>query len=129
MQYGKLARSDGSRLGICDLMRDGSMPDPFWRDNERVAFELLKKDYEYHRVFTPDVLDSKRILLRCHGLDTLAHVSLNGKEIGYADNTHITWIWDVKPFLQKGTLSVSKIIKRVRKDALNKKDMQRYCFK
>lgn len=73
-----------------DLMRDGSMPDPFRRDNERAAFELLKKDYEYRRVFTPDVLDSKRILLRCHGLDTLAHVRLNGKEIGYADNMHIT---------------------------------------
>ena len=69
-----------------DLMRDGTMPDPFWRDNELAAFELLKKDYEYRRVFTLDNVDAKRIILRCHGLDTLAHVSLNGEEVGYADN-------------------------------------------
>lgn len=60
-------------LVYADLMRDGSMPDPFWRDNEHTAFELLKKDYEYRRIFIPDTFDSKRILLRCHGLDPLAH--------------------------------------------------------
>lgn len=85
-----------------DLMRDGTMPDPFWRDNELAAFELLKNDYEYRRVFTLDSVEAKRIILRCHGLDTLAHVTINGKKVGYADNMHITWIWDVKPFLKAG---------------------------
>ena len=28
-----------------DYLRDGTMPDPFWRENERDAFELLRKDY------------------------------------------------------------------------------------
>ena len=85
-----------------DLMRDGTMPDPFWRDNELAAFELLKNDYEYRRVFTLDSVEAKRIILRCHGLDTLAHVSINGKKVGYADNMHITWMWDVKSFLKEG---------------------------
>ena len=85
-----------------DLMRDGSMPDPFWRDNELAAFELLKNDFEYRRTFTVDSLESNRIVLRCHGLDTLAHVILNGAEIAYAENMHITWMWDVKALLKEG---------------------------
>ena len=40
--------------------------------------------------------------LVCEGLDTLAHVSLNGREIAFADNMHITWVWDVKEQLHAG---------------------------
>ncbi len=87
-----------------DLLRDGSMPDPFWRDNELIAFELMKHDWEYIRIFQADeqLLQCGHIILRCEGLDTLAHVSLNGKEIGIADNMHITWEWDVKRLLRAG---------------------------
>lgn len=35
-----------------DLMADGTMPDPFWRENELDAFERMKKDYVYQRTFT-----------------------------------------------------------------------------
>lgn len=38
----------------------------------------------------------------CEGLDTLAHVSLNGREIAFADNMHIPWVWDVKEQLHAG---------------------------
>ena len=85
-----------------DFLRDGTMPDPFWRDNEIAAFELLKKDYEYRRTFTLDSLESSRIVLRCHGLDTLATVFINGAEVAYAENMHVTWLWDVKHLLKKG---------------------------
>ena len=40
--------------------------------------------------------------LVCEGLDTLAHVSLNGREIAFADNMHITWVWNVKEQLHAG---------------------------
>ena len=87
-----------------DLMREGSMPDPFYRENELEAFNLMYKDFEYQRTFKVEAkqLQAKRILLRCEGLDTLAHVKINGKEIGYADNMHITWEWDVKSALCEG---------------------------
>ncbi len=86
------------------LLNDGSMPDPYWRDNELAAFVLLKKDYEFERTFTADgeLLSHKRVALRCEGLDTLAHVYLNGQKIAYAENMHITWMWDVKPYLHEG---------------------------
>lgn len=87
-----------------DLIRDGSMPDPYWRENELEAFELLKHDYEYTRMIdvTEEMLGYDHVILRCEGLDTLAHVCINGKEIGYADNMHSEWEWDVKPFVGKG---------------------------
>ena len=34
-----------------DLMRDGTLPDPFWRENEHIFFELMRHDFEYERVF------------------------------------------------------------------------------
>ena len=87
-----------------DLMADGTMPDPFWRENELDAFERMKKDYVYQRTFT--VTEAQRahahVELVCEGLDTLAHVSLNGREIAFADNMHITWVWDVKEQLHAG---------------------------
>lgn len=87
-----------------DLMADGTMPDPFWRENELDAFERMKKDYVYQRAFTVTEaqLAHAHVELVCEGLDTLAHVSLNGHEIAFADNMHITWVWDVKEPLHTG---------------------------
>lgn len=87
-----------------DLMADGTMPDPFWRENELDAFERMKKDYVYQRTFTVTEaqLAHTHVELVCEGLDTLAHVSLNGREIAFADNMHITWVWDVKEQLHAG---------------------------
>ena len=87
-----------------DLMADGTMPNPFWRENELDAFERMKKDYVYQRAFTVTEaqLAHAHVELVCEGLDTLAHVSLNGREIAFADNMHITWVWDVKEQLHAG---------------------------
>ena len=87
-----------------DLMADGTMPNPFWRATELDAFERMKKDYVYQRTFTVSEaqLAHAHVELVCEGLDTLAHVSLNGREIAFADNMHITWVWDVKEQLHAG---------------------------
>lgn len=87
-----------------DLMADGTMPDPFWRENELDAFKRMKKDYVYQRAFTVTEaqLAHAHVELVCEGLDTLAHVSLNGREIAFADNMHITWVWNVKEQLHAG---------------------------
>lgn len=87
-----------------DYMRDGALPDPFYRDNELPAFDLLRNNFEYRRTFSADarMLRARRIVLRCEGLDTLAHVQINGRHVGDASNMHITWLWDVKPLLREG---------------------------
>ncbi len=91
------------------LLADGSMPDPFYRDNESQAYDLLKQDWLFTRTFRADAafLECAHILLRCEGLDTIAHVSLNGQPVGDADNMHITWEWDVKPLLRAGENELS----------------------
>ncbi len=87
-----------------DLIADGTMPDPFYRDNEFAFFELMKKDWEYVCTFRleEETLTPAHVELICEGLDTLADVTVNGVNIGHADNMHITWEWDVKPLLRAG---------------------------
>lgn len=87
-----------------DYMRDGTIDDPFWRENERAAFELMRKDYEYRREFDvpASLLAKSRVLLCCEGLDTLANVYINGLLIGEADNMHVAWEWDVRHALKEG---------------------------
>ena len=87
-----------------DLLREGLMEDPFWRENEGAAFALMEKDWEYARSFSVSAEDLRAdaVLLRCEGLDTLAHVYLNGRKVADADNMHRTWEWDALPFLREG---------------------------
>lgn len=96
------AKVPGSVYG--DLLNAGKMEDPFWRGNELDALALMEKDYEYRRDFEmPDWAEqADHLVLHCDGLDTLADISLNGVQIGHADNMHRTWEFDVKGVLQPG---------------------------
>jgi len=47
-----------------------------------------------------DLLDRERVLLVCEGLDTLAAVVLNGRELGRADDMFRSWTFDVKGILK-----------------------------
>ena len=87
-----------------DLMDNGRMEDPFWRDNETAAFRLMEKDYCYRRRFrlTAEDLDCGRMLLVCEGLDTLATVRINGVTALKADNMHRRWTKDVLSLLWEG---------------------------
>lgn len=73
-----------------DLLRNGKMEDPFWKDNEIRALPLMEQDYEYETCFDaePELLASEKILLRFDGLDTAADIYLNQTHIGNACNMH-----------------------------------------
>ncbi|MCR5004433.1 MAG: glycoside hydrolase family 2 protein [Clostridiales bacterium] len=94
-----------------DYLAAGKMENPYWRDNELKALELMEHDYIYETTFTPEaaVMDKEKIVLRFNGLDTLADVDLNGVRIGHADNEHRVWEFDVKEVLTAGenTLTVT----------------------
>jgi beta-mannosidase len=77
------------------LLNAGKIPDPFWRDNELAALELMDREYTFARSFDLDLPAGEKFLLRCEGLDTLCEIELNGKVIGNADNMHRTWEFDV----------------------------------
>ena len=87
-----------------DLLDAGRMEDPFWRANELEAFDLMEKDYVYRRSFSLAAADlaADALLLTCEGLDTIAHVSVNGTGVLYADNMHRTWIVDIKDVAVEG---------------------------
>ena len=55
-----------------DLLRNGQMEDPFWKDNEYRALDLNGKDYEYETVLRePKHRKAREQWLRFEGLDTI----------------------------------------------------------
>ena len=86
-----------------DLLRAGKMEDPFWKDNELAAFDLMRNDFEYIASFTADpaVLEEDHVLLHFDGLDTIADVYLNDEKIACTNNMHRTWEFEVKHLLKK----------------------------
>lgn len=97
------ARVPGSVLG--DLLDNGVIEDPFYRDNAVRILPFTRDDYEYEREFEAPagLLACDRVLLVCRGLDTLADIYVNGRLLASADNMHRTWEFDVKRTLQRGT--------------------------
>ncbi|MDO5346106.1 MAG: glycoside hydrolase family 2 protein [Lachnospiraceae bacterium] len=85
-----------------DLLRNGNMEDPFFKDNELKALKLMEEDYEYVTRFAcgEELLASRKVLLRFDGVDTIADLYLNGTRIGSPDNMHRTWEYEVKQLLQ-----------------------------
>lgn len=86
-----------------DLLTNGKMDDPFWRDNEDKALKLMENDFVYttHFAVEEDIRESEQVLLRCDGLDTICDVSLNGILLGHANNQHRIWEFDVTDLLEE----------------------------
>ncbi len=87
-----------------DLMAAGRIPDPFVGDNEKRVQWVAETDWEYRRTFSVDpvLLDEQHIFLVCDGLDTLAIVTLNGRELGKTDNMFRRYSWEVTDHLRAG---------------------------
>ncbi len=87
-----------------DLLSQGRMEDPYWRDNEMAALQLMEHDFFYTRTISAaeELLACDAVLLRCEGLDTLAAIRVNGFPAGNADNMHRIWEFDVKHLLRPG---------------------------
>jgi len=87
-----------------DLMRNGLIPDPFYREQENEVQWVAEEDWDYRKDFIlpSPVFKMPRIDLVCRGLDTLARIEINGREVGSADNMFRSWRFDVKPFLKAG---------------------------
>ena len=88
-----------------DLLRNGNMEDPFFKDNEIRAKKLMNKDYEYvcRFVYEPeDFKDCERILLHFDGLDTLADIYVNSQKAGEAFSMHRIWEYEVQDILKAG---------------------------
>ncbi|MBD2867452.1 beta-mannosidase [Paenibacillus arenilitoris] len=80
-----------------DLLRCGTIADPFRATNEHDLQWIDKLDWEYETRFDADggMLASSNLQLVFDGLDTYADVYLNGKHVLSADNMFRTWKADV----------------------------------
>lgn len=89
---------------LADLLRNGQIEDPFWRENEYQIREITQADFEYRRSFVLDeeFLKEERVELCFDGLDTLAEVSVNGSRVLSANNMHRRWVVEIKEFLHPG---------------------------
>ena len=87
-----------------DLLRNGLIEDPFYRDNEKKLQWIGKTDWEYETTFRvgADVLARRYVGLVFEGLDTYASVTLNGVPVLEADNMFRVWRVDVKRALKVG---------------------------
>ena len=86
-----------------DLLRNGKMEDPYWKDNENKALPLMEKDYEYETVFSWERSEAgERIWLQFMGLDTIADIYVNEQLVGSAKNMHRIWEYDVTEAIQAG---------------------------
>lgn len=87
---------------ILDLLKNGRIEDPFYRDNELKTLPLSDLDYEYRTVFSvsEEMLGCDEVLLHFDGVDTLASILLNGQAVGEAKNMHRVWEFSVKELLK-----------------------------
>ena len=92
-----------------DLLTNGLMEDPFYRDNEMKALKLMDNEFVYSRSFPVEeaLLDSDAVLLRCEGLDTIAEIYINQHLVGLANNMHRIWEYDVKKALCPGENTIT----------------------
>ncbi len=92
-----------------DLLLNGKIEDPFYRDNEDQAIEIASEDYQYQRTFqvSQNFLKQDRIILCCEGLDTLSEIRLNGTEVAKTHNMHRKYEFDVKDYLIEGQNTIN----------------------
>ncbi len=86
-----------------DLLHNGLIGDPYFRDNEKRLQWIEKESWQYRSRFdaSEGMPDKQHIILTFDGLDTYARVKLNGQDILHTDNMFRTWTADVKPFLKR----------------------------
>ncbi|MCA9913844.1 MAG: glycoside hydrolase family 2 protein, partial [Anaerolineae bacterium] len=91
------------------LLQHDIIPDPFYQDQEQAQRWVGETDWRYERTFVvgETLLAHDCVLLRCHGLDTIATISINGREIGTTENMYRTYEFDVREVLHAGDNSIS----------------------
>lgn len=89
---------------ISGLCAAGKIENPYYRENEYAVRDLFWKDYRFVRSFVVDkeLMGAKELNLVCRGLDTLAQICINGKELAVTDNMHRTYTFSVREYVQEG---------------------------
>ncbi len=123
-------RSDLACESPCSLYSvlydNGIIGDPSVSDNAAKAAVYSSKGCEFYSDFeiTPLIMSMKNVVLRFHGIDTLCRIEINGREVGFIDNMHRTYDFDVKTKLVIGKNRLRLVFSPVTKGANARKS----CF-
>lgn len=87
-----------------DLRRHGAILDPFWGCNEAELQWIGEHGWEYRAGFVVgrELLAEEVVELVADGLDTIAIVSINGREVARTENMFTGYRWDVKSLMRAG---------------------------
>nr|WP_296067550.1 glycoside hydrolase family 2 protein [uncultured Actinoplanes sp.] len=84
-----------------DLLRAGRIEDPYLDANETKLGWIGRTEWEYSTTFDWQPSD-RRADLVCAGLDTIAEIQLNGREVGSTANQHRGYRFDIGSLLRPG---------------------------
>lgn len=94
-----------------DLLAQGLIPDPYFDQNENELQWIGRTNWRYETLFEvgAEQLEHDRLELVCLGLDTVAHIEVNGQHVADTKNMHRAYRFDVKPLVKPGenTLSIT----------------------
>ncbi|SDQ52839.1 glycoside hydrolase family 2 protein [Microbacterium sp. cf332] len=85
-----------------DLLAAGLIPDPYVDDNESALAWIGHSDWAYETTFAWSDDGEAVHDLVAQGLDTVARVILNGRELGRTINQHRTYRWRLGELLRAG---------------------------
>jgi beta-mannosidase len=87
-----------------DLLANGEIEDPFYRDNEFQLQWIEREDWEYRAIIdvSEAILEQEHVELVFEGLDTYADVFVNGSRVLRTDNMFRGWEQEVRRGLRAG---------------------------
>jgi beta-mannosidase len=88
-----------------DLLKNGLIEEPFYRDNEKKLQWIGKTDWEYRTTFnlTAEELKHKNVEFVFEGLDTYADVFLNDEQLISTNNMFRAWRVNAKRLAKLGS--------------------------
>ncbi|GAB1609427.1 beta-mannosidase-like [Argonauta hians] len=91
------------------LYRKGVIKNPYAGFNDVAYREIGKKNWNFTRTFkvSNSTLQSKKIILVCEGIDTVAQVYINGQHVTKTSNMFVRYVIDVKKYVSAGTNSIT----------------------
>ncbi|MGA2864082.1 MAG: malectin domain-containing carbohydrate-binding protein [Verrucomicrobiota bacterium] len=89
---------------LTSLVNDGVYPEPLYGENNRtIPDSLCRATYWYRTTFTPPPsFTGKRVWLNFHGINYIAEVWVNGRQVGTIKGAFARGIFDVTPLVTVG---------------------------
>lgn len=104
------------------LLEAGRIPDPYYSQNERETLWVGKSDWIIKRSFSWKRTE-EHVVLSLSKVDTVAHLSINGKEVAFLDNEHRAYFIEVTDYLVEGENEISFLFESAERIAIEREKL------